>query len=438
MFSHFNKPFSHHQYSLLHIQLWISSTLLAATGLRAASKMMDIFISLFNLPASAPSWYTGRLWLMRLGYYKLNRPKQKADDWVWIIDHSIQLSSEKCLVILGIRLRDLPTNRYLNFSDVEPIELIPVTKSSGKIIHAQLERATKKTGIPREIIADHGSDLKSGITMFCNTHKETCYIYDIKHAMSVALEHELKNDEDWEKLVKLSVKTKREICQTELAPLVSPNQRKKSRYMNSYTLLHWVEKMRLFLNKRDEIINKDYESKKVREKFSWINDMSKKISEWNNLIMVIKHIEDFIRKDGLNLNLLLQLENELNEYNLDFRSIKFKESAVDFVKKEALKARTGERLLGSSEIIESLFGKQKFLEKEQSRNGFTGLLLALPALVAETSEFVIKKALESVPTKSVTEWYKKNIIKSVQAKRNATFKMVNTKEQKQNQVYVAL
>ena len=21
---------------------------------------------------------------MRLGYYKLNRPKQKADDWVWI------------------------------------------------------------------------------------------------------------------------------------------------------------------------------------------------------------------------------------------------------------------------------------------------------------------------------------------------------------------
>ena len=256
--------------------------------------------------------------------------------------------------------------------------------------------------------------------------------------MSVALEHELKNDEEWEKLVKLSVKTKREICQTELAPLVPPNQRKKSRYMNAHTLLHWVEKMRLFLNKRDEIINKDYDVKKVREKFSWINEMTKKISEWNNLIMVIKHIEDFVRKNGLNFDLSLQLENELNEYNLDFQSIRFKASAVDFVKKESLKAKTGERLLGSSEIIESLFGKQKFLEKEQSRNGFTGLLLALPALVAETSESVIKKALESIPTKSVTEWYKKNIIKSVQAKRNATFKMVNIMEQKQNQVFVAL
>ncbi len=63
--------------------------------------------------------------------------------------------------------------------------------------------------------------------------------------------------------------------------------------------------------------------------------MTTKISEWNNLIMVIKHIEDFIRKNGLNFNLSLQLENELNEYNLDFRSRNFKESAIDFVKKRS-------------------------------------------------------------------------------------------------------
>ena len=33
--------------------------------------------------------------------------------------------------------------------------------------------ATEKTGVPREIIADHGSDLKLGIEKFCNQHKET-------------------------------------------------------------------------------------------------------------------------------------------------------------------------------------------------------------------------------------------------------------------------
>lgn len=110
-------------------------------------------------------------------------------------------------------------------------------------------------------------------------------------------------------------------------------------------------------------------------------------------------------------------------------------SAIDFVKKEAVKANAGERLLGSSEIIESLFGKQKNIEKEQSRSGFTGLLLALPALVSETSEAIIKKALAS--TKYIVDWCKKNIIKSIQAKRAEAFKTKNKEEQKQNQDLMA-
>ena len=417
--------------------LWISSVLSAATGLRTASKMMKILIPFFDLPASTPSWYTGRFWLMRLGYYKLNRPKEQADDWIWIIDHSIQLSSEKCLVILGIRLCNLPTDRALNFADVEPIEMIPVIKSTGEIVYGQLEIAKQKTGVPREIIADHGSDLKLGIEMFCNQHKETSYIYDIKHAMSLALECELKNDLDWGKFITFAAKTKKEICQTALSPLVPPSQRKKSRYMNADILLNWVEKMRVFLNEDDMIIGKYYDAKKVKEKFSWINELTPKIVEWNNLIMVIKFIEDFIRKNGLNFSISLKMESQLDKFNLDDRAKKFKESAIEFVKKEALKAKAGERLLGSSEVIESLFGKQKFIEKEQSRSGFTGLLLALPALVAETSEAVIKKALESIPTKFIIDWYKKNIVKSVQAKRIESFKTTTYEEQKQNQDLMA-
>jgi len=37
-------------------------------------------------------------------YYKLIRPKPKAHDWVWIVDHTVQLGAEKCLLILGVRL----------------------------------------------------------------------------------------------------------------------------------------------------------------------------------------------------------------------------------------------------------------------------------------------------------------------------------------------
>ena len=55
------------------------------------------------------------------------RPKQQAEDWVWIIDHTVQSGVEKCLLVLGVRLSDLTApNFILNHEDVEPIALYPV------------------------------------------------------------------------------------------------------------------------------------------------------------------------------------------------------------------------------------------------------------------------------------------------------------------------
>ena len=87
-------------------------------------------------------------------------------------------------------------------------------------------------------------------------------------------------------------------------------------------------------------------------------------------------------------------------------------------------------MLGSSEIIESLFGKQKNIEKQHAKNGFTGLLLSLAACVSKTTTDVIKNAMESVKTKTVIEWHKNNIGKSVQAKRMAVFHSPKILEQK--------
>jgi hypothetical protein len=172
-----------HHYTLSHIFYWISLVLFGAVGLRGASLAMEITMKIFDLNIQTPSWYSGRLWLMRLGYFKLNRQKKIADDWIWIVDHSVQIGSEKCFVILGVRLSDLPIDRALRYEDVEPIELVPVTKSNGDIVYEQLKASAEKTGIPREIIADKGSDIKSGIERFCKEHK-TCYVYDIKHALA--------------------------------------------------------------------------------------------------------------------------------------------------------------------------------------------------------------------------------------------------------------
>jgi len=77
----------HHTYSLRCIRLFLTLVLSAAVSLRGASRVLEVL----GLAGPAPTWFTGRLWLMRLGYYQLTRPKVTATDWVWIIDHTVQI-----------------------------------------------------------------------------------------------------------------------------------------------------------------------------------------------------------------------------------------------------------------------------------------------------------------------------------------------------------
>lgn len=106
---------------------------------------------------------------------------------------------------------------------------------------------------------------------------------------------------------------------------------------------------------------------------------------------------------------------------------------LTFVETEAAKAAAHERLLGSSEVIESVFGKLKRLEHHQAHSGFTGLVLAVAALVAPTTQEVIEQALETVPTSQVRQWCQQHLGSSVQAQRQQAFRTLKQTEQIQAQ-----
>ena len=134
--------------------LFIARVLSAAVSLRGASRVLELWSTVCELPEAAPAWYTGRLWLLRVGYYKLTRLKAQAADWGWIIDHTIQLGVPKGLMILGVRLSALPPpGTCLRHEDVEPIARDPVETSTGDVVYQQLTAAVAHTGVPREILS---------------------------------------------------------------------------------------------------------------------------------------------------------------------------------------------------------------------------------------------------------------------------------------------
>jgi len=415
------------------IGLFIALVLSAAVSLRGASRVLELWGTVFELPEAAPVWYTGRLWLLRVGYYKLTRPKEQAADWVWIIDHTIQLGVQKCLVILGVRLSALPApGTCLRHEDVEPITLYPVQTSTGEVVYQQLTAAIAHTGVPREILSDGGSDLQAGVAQFQQAHPETQAIYDIKHKTALVLKHELAEDALWKAFTQHAAQTKQRVQQTPLAFLAPPAQRRKARYMNVDILIRWGTNVLAYLAQPRQPGEEPVTAEQLAAAYGWLEDFRDPLQDWGELLQIVETTEQWVRSQGLSRGCVHALAPPVTALVRTARGQRVAQHLLAFVETESAKAAPHERFLGSSEVIESVFGKLKRLEQHQAHSGFTGLVLAVGALVSTTTHEVIQQALETVPTRQVRQWCQQHLGPSVQAQRQNAFRQRKPTEEKQS------
>jgi len=102
------------------------------------------------------------------------------------------------------------------------------------------------------------------------------------------------------------------------------------------------------------------------------------------------------------------------------------------VEHECSKVPSGSRMPGSTEILESSFGKLTSLEGSQSKSGFTSYILVWAALFwgalfGDTTMDTIKAAMVSTPTKLVQRWVGENLGLTVQSKRTQFARILRTK-----------
>jgi hypothetical protein len=77
---------------------------------------------------------------------------------------------------------------------VRLLHLEPMERSNGELVQRELEKVVARTGVPRAIVSDGGSDLKRGVKLFCQDHPMVTHTYDIKHKMALFLKKELEGD----------------------------------------------------------------------------------------------------------------------------------------------------------------------------------------------------------------------------------------------------
>ncbi len=387
--------------------------------MRAVSRVFAILYHKLNARTVLPEASSVRWWLQRLGLYALREPLPRGGDWVLLIDHSVQIGTLKVCVILGIRLCDIPyPRRALRFEDMLVIAVIPVEQSTGEIVDAQLEQATLRVGIPRQIVSDGGSDVKKGATLFAGRHSETAVTYDAAHHGAIVLKRRFEDDPQWSEYIGRLGQIKSRIRQTIDAFLASPNLRPKARYMNLESLLKWSRRI-LDLLDRDASgsCSSSRASERAESRYGWLHDYRASIEKWSRWEATVRASVSYVRTRGLSVD----SESALRDHLLELPSELYDETLAteleSFVRESSAAAGPDECLVGSTEVLESLFGKWKTLERQQSQSGITGLILSLGALLGTWPRSRIQAALEATPVKHVVSWCQDNLPSSVQSQR---------------------
>ena len=114
---------------------------------------------------------------------------------------------------------------------------------------------------------------------------------------------------------------------------------------------------------------------RVQAKLGWLVEFREALEEWLECHEVIEEALNFVRCRGLYVGAGVDLAVACRTCR---RVVHGVARGVDqFVTVESSKVRINERLPGTTEVLESSFGKLKVLEDGQSKSGFTGWCSAL-------------------------------------------------------------
>ena len=482
---------SNHEYAIVVMQLAIDQIVNSFASLRGCRHSLEQFARFFHFPV--PCYTTIRYWFLRLGLYQLQRPVAWRNDWIMLVDMTITLGEAHCLLVVGIPQAHLPMHSSsaggdpaigyaLHHHDVHLLALEVMSHPTGEAVCAHLEALSAHSGPGRQILADHGSDIKKGIELYQQQHKETIYTYDITHQLALLLEGELKADERFQAFSAQCTSTRRDVQQTELYYLTPPAQRTKSRYHNIDRHVNWAQAILHYQEQGDfsalgtafimdvstfevawEVLDQgsrkalcelpwrrydsqeaflamlisafgeavvtehgdelcqaaDSGKRRFAEKLGWVGNYREEIALYGQFMELVESAEKQVKDQGLNRQSKAFFEATTQDTILLPRAQQFKAKVIDYLDQEGEKIPPGQTLLGTTDVLESIIGKLKAFIDKSPLQELSSIILSVPLVTTKIAGDLVKKAMESVREVDVDNWAKRTFGKSALAKRRA-------------------
>jgi hypothetical protein len=207
---------ANHRHCLAVMRLSLHLYLHVRLGCRGVGAVLRAMAG--HLPPGVPAATTVLNWCCRLGLGVLQRPVPRHDDWIFVIDHTVALGALKCLVVLGIPASRFPETGYSPcHSDMTVLAVEVMANSTGVRVAAVLKQVSARTGMPVQIVCDHGSDLRKGIALFRQQARRCVETYDISHAVATQLQAHWREHAPWHTFLQQAGTTLPRFQQTDLA-----------------------------------------------------------------------------------------------------------------------------------------------------------------------------------------------------------------------------
>jgi hypothetical protein len=413
-------PIGSHGYGARMVTL--SANLARSVGLRGAARVVATFFKWLGIQRKTPDWTTIRGWLGRLGVAAIDEPMARADDWIWMADHSNQIGPEKTLVILGVRASQLPEpGTALRHEDVRVVTVQPGTRWKREDMAKVYDELAERFGAPRAVLIDGAVELREGADCLKKRRPDTMVLRDFKHYAANVLKSLVGNDERFKAFSTHVGRTRSAIQQTELAHLTPPGPKPKARFMNLAATLRWAGVVLWLLEHPQAKSREGLTEERLEEKLGWLREFGDNLAVWQECQRILSSSVTFINEQGLYRGAAAALRAEIATSLIHETSKQLAERLLTLVEEAEQQLNEGERLPMSTEILESSFSLYKQLERQHSKGGFTSLLTTFGALLKPTTPAAVKKAFAKVSNQDVRQWVAENLGMTLISRRRATY-----------------
>lgn len=382
-----------------------------------------------RLSRGLPSWTVIRNWIFRFGLYKLLQPLPKRKDWIWIVDHTIEFGTKKCMLILAISQEKFEKLSYhITHKDVEIAAIEIQEKATGKNIFSAFKKLSKQIGLPRQIVSDSCSNIKMGIRLFKKRYKKIISTYDITHKAGIEVKKIFEGNTRWIEFCKNMATTKRRVINTEFVCIAPRRPREKGRWLNLDQDLQWAEK--ILKNISDKPSGwKTKKQRQFKEYFGWLEGFKEDLKKWRELLDVLIIAQVEVKNNGLNKKTPKTYQNLKKIKKIrNPKAIELKNKITDFFRDELKQfPKKPITLLATSDIIESVFGKYKIFTARTPLKEIGKSILTIPIITSEVTVDEVKEAMETISNRKLEKWTKENLGESVFAKRNEFYVQLNNK-----------